>query len=273
MIHFCSSTRQKCFHRYVVINVRWKNKMLDFQCSVICFVLPQFSPRSFLQILSTPQPQYAIILTGSLSTQNEGNDDQWLIFCRYWKWSNGGGPMQRQEGIPMMWDLSSVVTLLTTFDKLRFSTINIEEGYLTVREWHGTWFSNFAQFAICSLCIGRSCKLLFLAGNWLWTTVQSRLSPANNILLPLFHTGSTVQENMYTRIQRKYWIVVASNMYCPQTETHCTTHRMSSISSFASCFSAKSISTMADASYPLLPVIASKYVLTVQTIQLCRLWL
>ena len=30
MIHFCSSTRQKCFRRYVVINVRWKNKMLDF---------------------------------------------------------------------------------------------------------------------------------------------------------------------------------------------------------------------------------------------------
>ena len=29
MIHFCSSTRQKCFRRYVVINVRWKNKMLD----------------------------------------------------------------------------------------------------------------------------------------------------------------------------------------------------------------------------------------------------
>ena len=92
MIHFCSSTRQKCFRRYVVINVRWKNKMLDFQCSVICFVLPQFSPRSFLQILSTPldkrlkcgntiilplilKPHYAIILTGSLSTQNDGNDD------------------------------------------------------------------------------------------------------------------------------------------------------------------------------------------------------
>ena len=128
MIHFCSSTRQKCFRRYVVINVRWKNKMLDFQCSVICFVLPQFSPRPFLQILTTPldkclkcgntiilllilKPQYAIILTGSLSTQNEGNDDQWLIICRYWKWSNGGGPMQRQEGIPMMWDLSSAVTL------------------------------------------------------------------------------------------------------------------------------------------------------------------
>ena len=153
-----------------------------------------------------------------------------------WWWTDATARRNSNDVRPLLCCYS--VTLLTTFDKLRFSTLNIEEGYLTVREWHGTWFSNFAQFAICSLCIGRSCKLLFLAGNWLCTTVQSRLSPANYILLPLFHTGSTVQENMYTRIQRKYWIVVASNMYCPQTETNYTANRMSSISSFASCFSA-----------------------------------
>ena len=201
MIHFFSSTRQKCFRRHVVINVRWKNKMLDFQCSVICFVLPQFSPRSFLQILSTPldkrlkcgntiilplilKPQYAIILTGSLSTQNEGNDDQWLIFCRYWKWSNGGGPMQRQEGIPMMWDLSSAVTLWHCWRPLT----NWDFQLLTLRKaiWrsesdtgHDFQILHSLQYVLCALGGPASC--------YSWPVIGSAQRCKADSVLPIIY--------------------------------------------------------------------------------------
>ena len=108
------------------------------------------------------KPQYAIILTGSLSTQNEGNDDQWLIFCRYWKWSNGGGPMQRQEGIPMMWGLSSAVTLWHCWRPLT----NWDFQLLTLRKaiWrsesdtgHDFQILHSLQYVLCALGGPASC--------------------------------------------------------------------------------------------------------------------